>query len=217
MRTLGRAMVVLSVCLIIVLVCSAQAGQAQTGQDSSQSSGSQPGAGPTSGSQTVPDYAVYRVFFVHLEGLQAAAAHYAALGKDGSAFRHYEQKRAGLTDAEADQVTQVALDCNSAVAQVVAQMQALIASLRAQNPNTPLYKVQSPEMEQLFQEKDQIISDHIAQLKSLLGDASFQKLDTFVQAHFTPHVISLGQSSPGSPSPIKVGDTPGIGTPEMPQ
>jgi len=169
--------------------------------------------GPTPATSPVEDYVVYRFFFEHLENLDKGADYFEAEGKDGSEFRSYEQKAANLTELEGQVMKQVAFDCNRAVEQVMAKQKAMIDALRAQYPHTPIYKIPAvyhvplpPELAEFDQQKKQIINDHINQLKSLIGDASFQKLDAYVKKRFHPRVVGKGESFPGRPVGIKVGD-----------
>jgi hypothetical protein len=161
------------------------------------------------GAQPVEDHIRYRIFFQHLENLDKAAAQLDTQGKDGSGFRNYEQNKAKLTDAEGQAMKQVAFDCNRAVADVLAKRKVIIDGLRAQYPHTPLYKLPSlynvplpAELDQFNLQEKQIVLDHLAQLKSALGDASFQKLDAWVRQRVHPRVIGI--QAPGE----KIGNPP---------
>lgn len=130
-------------------------------------------------------YMVYQLFFMHLANLDALAERLDAKGEDGNAWRTHEQKRARLTPEEGEIMKRVAYDCNQALQEQDKRIHDAIFSFRHQYPNGQLRNVQAPqEVQELWMGRIQIINSHIDQLRALLGDSSFQKLDDWVLRDF---------------------------------
>jgi len=128
--------------------------------------------------------------------LDRVAAQEEARGKDGDKWRTHDQRAAGLSEDEGTIVRQVAHDCNQAVSTMDAHIQMEASTLRTNNPtgqgrNTPL----PATLEYRWQQRIQIITSHIDQLRSMLGEDSFQKLDGYVHREFEPNVMTV----PGAP------------------
>lgn len=133
---------------------------------------------------------IYHIFFMHLAQLDSVAAKMEAGGKSGNHWRTHDQVLAGLTAAEGDALKKVAYDCNQAMAEQNVKIQNEITSIRRQSPKgqglTP-----TPELDQLWSGRAQIINSYIGQLHSRLGETSFKKLDAYVKRNFVPTKIDL--------------------------
>ena len=137
----------------------------------------------------------YAFFFTHLDNLDRAADKEAALGHEKAAveWRTHEQSAAGLDAQEARLMKQVAYDCNQLVADKETEIRALMAGFRQQHPNGEFLTLPKPqELYVLWQDRVQIIEQHIDQLRSALGEAGFLKLDSYIRANFAPQVVTPG-------------------------
>jgi hypothetical protein len=136
----------------------------------------------------VPDWARYRFFFLHLANLDKLAAKKDARGEDGSKWRTHTQRAAGLTETEGQVMKEVAFECNQAVSDVTAQMDALTADYKnqvagGQRPTPP-----TEQRRQLAEKRIAIINAHIDRLRVMLGDESFQKVETYLKETFKAEV-----------------------------
>lgn len=134
-------------------------------------------------------WTTYDFYFKHLASLDEVANEQAAAGNADAAtrWRAHEQRAAGLSDEEGRILKDVAYGCNQAVKDQDASIQAGISAFHDQYPNGQFLSIPLPlEMIQLDQDKIAIINSHIDQLRSGLGDVSFQKLDSYIQANFQP-------------------------------
>jgi hypothetical protein len=181
------AVTLLSSALVI-----AQTGRMPSGESSVQPQPAQPqlAAGSSqltagqSANGVIPQYVLYRFFFHHLAALDQLAAQRDQVGR-GNAWRTHEQRTIGLTDAEAQSMKQVALDCTQAVVELDTKLKAAITDMRAQYPSAQTLPVEArASLRQLQDQRAQIINAHVEQLRSLLGDASFHKMDAYVHTRF---------------------------------
>jgi hypothetical protein len=138
----------------------------------------------TSSDPVPPPRVVYQFFFQNLAHFDAMAAELEAEGKDGSRWRTHVQRLAGLTVTEGQILKEVAFDCNKQTEANDKRIGGMIKVLRQQYPLSQYLKIPSPELDQLWEKRTQIINDHIVELQVLLGQTSFQKLDDYVQGPF---------------------------------
>ena len=150
----------------------------------------------------IPDTVVYLIYFRHLANVDQVAAAREAEGKDGHGWRTHEQRAAGLTDGEANLLKQIAYDCLQAVAETDGEMENVPASIPDQHPfGGFLRPPRQTVLAQLEDQKTQIITAHINQLKAQLGDDGFNKLATYLAQTFT---ASLRQQLIRLPSPTRL-------------
>jgi len=188
MRTLRVAALLLCIHTVVFV----HAGLAQSTAVSDGTLPSQRAAHAQGSAQVVPDYVTYRFFFTHLANLGQLADTLEKAGKDGSKWRTHDQHAAGLSDAEGQILTQVAQDCNQSLKTEDTKIQASITAFHNQFPNGQFVHVSAPpELSQFENEKIQAINTHIEQLKSQLGQDSFNKLDTYVKSTFKPAIVTL--------------------------
>src|SRR5215213_5365777 len=155
-------------------------------------------AGPVnSASVPVPLWKVYRAFFVHLAHLDQLADQNQASGNldIANGWRTLDQQKAQLSDSETQILKQVAYDCNDQLKTLDATIQAQLTSFRSQYPNGKFLSIPvPPDLSQSFDQKAIIVNSCIDRLKTGLG-ASFQKLDTYVQANFQVAAQTTAQSA----------------------
>ncbi len=198
-----RTLTITAALLWVSTLALGQGPQTQTGE-------------PTTGQQTAQaqvgshpelDYVKYRVFFRHLANLDQHATEVEAKGKNGDGWRTHEQRAIGLNADEGTILKQIAYDCNQAVEDQDAKIKAGLDAFRAQYPHGQFAKVEPPqELVQLWQERTQIITSHIEQLKSALGGPSFYKVDRYVQTLYKTAVTTPPVPATSPTGGIKVED-----------
>ncbi len=148
----------------------------------------------------VPAYAIYRFFFLNMALLEDAAARDEHNGKPQNAalWRTHEQRAASLSEAEGAMVKELAFQCNQAVKDEDTKIQTAISNFRSQTGGDRTVPP-PPELLAMGDERKAIINAHIDKIHEVLGESSFQKLDSYVHAAFKPQVITLPK--PASPAP----------------
>jgi hypothetical protein len=143
---------------------------------------------------------IYLFFFGAVVSMDDAAQKLEAEGKteDADSLRSYHKRRAGLTDAEEAKIKQVAYDWNQIRRDQVTRAQAFLEANRA--AHGPKATLTMYQMNSVYAGSDQIIDSHIAQLRELLGDSSFEKLDKYVRNYIQPNAgrALAGSSTQGN-------------------
>jgi hypothetical protein len=136
--------------------------------------------------------ATYAFFFSHLDHLDREADRQAALGNEPAAkeWRSHEQLAAGLDAQEASLLKQVAYDCNLALRKKDAEIQTSAAAFHAASKAESHTATPPLDLQVLWQDRVQIIHQHIDRLRSLLGEERFRALDSYVLANFAPVQVS---------------------------
>jgi len=145
----------------------------------------------------IPQSALFELFFNNMSVLNEVADKDDKAGDHiaAAAWRTHDQRAAGLNDAEGQILREITLDCIRMLKENDAKIQALAERDRAQM--TPgVIRPASVEMIQAFEERKKVISDHIERLREALGDASFNKLDTYVHSSFHAEVIAPKPAPP---------------------
>ncbi|HZI58596.1 MAG TPA: hypothetical protein VFF39_17580 [Verrucomicrobiae bacterium] len=215
-----RVLTVAALFLAMSAAASGQAGSPRTSQDpaspleKNQDSASQLGTSPAKPSDNgqadvavpqipsdvspLPAWVTYRFFFLHVANLDKVAAQEEANGKEGEKWRTHDQRVARLSEEEGKIVRQEAHDCNQEVSDMDAKIQAEASVFRTQYPTGRDRDILlPPELEYRWQQRIQIINSHIDQLRLMLGEDSFQKLDSYVHRDFEPVVMTV----PDTPVP----------------
>jgi hypothetical protein len=143
--------------------------------------------------------ATYAFFFSHLDHLDREADRQAALGNEPAAkeWRSHEQLAAGLDAQEASLLKQVAYDCNLALQKKDAEIQTSAAAFHAASEAEPHAITPPLDLQVLWQDRVQIIHQHIDRLRSLLGEERFRALDSYVLANFAPVQVSPAAAAKG--------------------
>src|SRR5437660_12724905 len=173
-----------------------------------QATSSQPVPVPSAPADTTPApiWVTYHFFFLHVENLDKVAAEEEAKGKEGAKWRTHDQRAAGLSEEEGKILRQKAHDCNREVNEVDAKFQAGVQDFHGQVPNEQVRKVTPlPELDQLLQQRIQIINSSVDRLRSMLGEESFQKLDSYVRSNFQPVAVQ----TPDTPASVSKSKHPG--------
>jgi hypothetical protein len=140
---------------------------------------------------TVPSYFLYEMLFNNMAMLDRVADQDDKQGKHEMAtrWRTHDQRGAGLNETEGAILKEIALDCNKAVQEQDAKINAVLQKLDAQR--VPGVRVSpSPELVQLDQDRRAIIEAHIEKLREALGEGSFAKLDHYVRSEFHAEVTN---------------------------
>lgn len=142
--------------------------------------------------------ALFEFLFNNISDFDQIADSNDKAGKHAEAvlWRTHDQRGAGLNDAEGLILQETALDCLRALKEQDVKIQEAVEKDRAQR--APGVRGPTPvELIQLVENRKEIVSDHIESLREALGDASFNKLDTYVHSAFHAEVVV-----PKPPSPI---------------
>jgi hypothetical protein len=174
-----------------------QPGQRVTPANPPASDRNSPLAAPPQSQAAIPQNVLFELFFNNMGALNQVADSDEKAGKHVSAaeWRRYDQKGAGLNDAEGDILRETVLDCLRMLKEQDVKIRASASKDRAQA--TPgVIGPTPPELIQLVEDRKKIVSDHIESLKEALGDASFNKLDTYVHSSFHAEVIVPKPATP---------------------
>ena len=152
---------------------------------------------PLKSQSGIPQSTLFELFFNNMGVLNEVADKDDKAGDHiaAAAWRTHDQIAAGLNDAEGQILREITLDCVRILKENDAKIRALAERDRAQAPPGTLVPA-SPEMIQTFEERKKAINDHIEKLREALGEASFNKLDTYVHSSFHEDVIA---PKPGDP------------------
>jgi hypothetical protein len=153
-------------------------------------------------SRPMPPYVLYYFLFGDLLVSQQSAAEVKSRGKSDTYYQTLYSRQAGLTDDEGGIVNQVALDWEQQQDAINARRQAILDARRAE-PNPPKNLLTMDEFSQFGHEEIANTDEHIEQLKSQLGDASFEKLDAYVRARYKPTTPDPDPNPSGKHSPPK--------------
>jgi hypothetical protein len=134
----------------------------------------------------IPDRVLYAFFFTEVVVRVQTAAEVKAKGKDDSYYLTVYSREAGLTDEEGVELNQIALDWQQQGDAIQSRRKAAIAAHRAESPTPPKNPLTMAEFGQFAKEDVDNVESHIEELKSLLGDASFAKLDAYVKVRYHP-------------------------------
>jgi hypothetical protein len=157
----------------------------------------------------LPDYWKYHAVFRTLAVYEQLAQKKEAEGRPAAAaaWRARYQYKAGLTASEAETLKSVAASCQTQERAEHARAEPFIAQLRSllRGPNASMAPaVRSAQiaqvrgqLKQFDQEHVNILEGCIETLRTSLGDASYQKLDAFVQKESARHDLALGFGAPG--------------------
>jgi len=133
--------------------------------------------------QPPPDYILYRAFFLDVTFYHTVAAQLQARGKDPAPARSKIKIEAGLTDQEQAQLQAIAQDLDAALAAYDQSAARVIGGLRTQYPpGATLPPAVKQQLKGLGSARQQIVVDHVQQLKSALGAVRFHQLDKYVRA-----------------------------------
>jgi len=152
----------------------------------------------------VPQNVLFEFLFSNISDFNRFADSDDKAGKHSSAarWRTHDQRAAGLNDAEGQILQETALDCLRALKEQDAKIHTFLEKDRAQA--TPgVMGPPPPELIQLVEERKKIVSNHVDRLREALGDASFNKLDTYVHSSFHAEVIVPKPATPSITAPEK--------------
>src|SRR5580765_6128817 len=172
-----RILRITAIAIVNIWIVLSAVGQAPT-STGLQASSSQSVPVPSAPADTTPApiWVTYHFFFLHVENLDRVAAEEEAKGKEGYKWRTHDQRAAGLSEEEGKILRQKTHDCNREVNDVDAKFQAGVRDFHGQVPNEQVRDVAPlPELDQLLQQRIQIINSYVDRLRSMLGEESFQK------------------------------------------
>lgn len=144
-------------------------------------------------SVAMPEHVPYMFLFHHLSFLNQKAAELDKKGKGKSTLLLRFRQDAGLSDAQFQQLLQVALDCERQIAEEDKKAEAIINSVKARYPEGRIPEGQAPpplppELLTMQQERDAAVLRPRDRVRTALGEKAFADLDAFVQSHIAPKV-----------------------------
>ena len=172
------------VAILALLLASFRASMINAQSSATTSSGLNQSAAPSA-----PVKNLYWAFFHNVADLEREAQEAEKSGKDGTGIREYYKRKLKLTDAEHIALRTVASDSDGATKAQDEAAKKVIDTARKQLADQSKISGATlppppPELFQLQSQRDGIILAHIDQLKTAMGAAGFQKVDTFVNTAF---------------------------------
>ena len=152
--------------------------------------------------QSLPDPAVYLSFFRQVAQLKQVSGPVLVNGQVSGLRRPTIQEALGLTEEEAQTLNALAADCemksrrfDDAVHRSTLEARLLaIASEGASEKPTQQRK-------NLDSQYDEMVQDHIKQLKAEFGDSRFESLDAFIRSKKTGSSFFPPLAADGGPAP----------------
>jgi hypothetical protein len=134
--------------------------------------------------QESPDRAAYAYFFAQVGTLRVAADHRPTVSGSDRSVRTAPTVRdvIGISDAEAEILGKIAADCNAATDVLQESRRGLIFDLRLEFIETGKHsETLERKLKDLDERSDELVVNHVRQLKAALPDASFAKVDNYVR------------------------------------
>jgi hypothetical protein len=162
-----------------------------------QSSSESPGQSPGRVAQ-LPEHVPYLVLFHHLSYVKKQGDKLQSQGRDGSGFRKRFVKQFALDEDEFDQMSEIAAETESAVAEIDKKAQVIIDNFRKRFPDGQLPPGVVPppppaELLALQQERDGTILRGRDRLKAKLGEREFRRVDEIVKIHLSKSINQMDQ------------------------
>jgi hypothetical protein len=142
--------------------------------------------------EPITKYVYFESFFLMMAGDEREADNYDKAGKHTEAAQERMNfpNIVGFNDAEGEILREIVFDCNCAVKELDAKVNALADKERAKiAPGTTI--TIPAELIQMHEERKTIIKDHVEKLRVGLGTDSFNKLQTYILSMF--HVEDLAE------------------------
>lgn len=158
-----------------------------------------PAQNPPLSGPNLPDYFLYHRAFHRVVVLMQMADAAQQSGRDRSNLRQLVRLRAGLSEAEGAILETVALQCESDVAAQDAKAKAIIDQFHAQSSRlvNPSFPPQAPpQLDALWQDRNNIVLRARDSLRSQLGEESFSIFDQFVREATSASVTNPGTAKP---------------------
>lgn len=143
---------------------------------------------------TIPDHLAYQHLFRHVLALKRIADHAAAAGQDRSSVRSLIAKQAGLNETEGQLLENEAQRCATELDAQSAKVKAIRDEVRARypygilNPSLPA-PTPDPRLHEMQLERNSTVLLCRDELRNVLGEDSFARLDNWVKTKTAPNVI----------------------------
>ena len=134
----------------------------------------------------VPKHIAYGLFFGEMMALKKKAAEREKQGITGDAMRDFHKVRGKFSDYESAVLDQVASECNDKVVKLNDQARTIINRERARHPHGKLKEGEALpivpiDLSRLEEKRKQTLLDAREQLRTILGQKDFDRIDTFIQ------------------------------------
>lgn len=195
--------------LISVVVCLLAVGGA------AHAAGPRPADPRSPAAATVlPDQVLYWHVLRHVVALDRKADAMDKKGQDGTPFRQLFQLNAGLNDAQARRLAEIAEDCVARVAETDRKAREIIVAARTQVSPGEQPLPPPSELVELQRERDAVVLAARDELRHELGDEDFSRFDKHVRKTVVP---SLERTDPRVPSRSAAPRKPALLAPKGPE
>lgn len=166
------------------------------------------------GTPETPQHAVYRQLFRHFVFLKEKAAEKEQRGEDGSSFRGFHKRKAGLDEKQAEALDRIATETDDSVTKLDERAKKITDKIRAQYPEGKLPPGQQPppfpeELKAMQKQRNETILRGRDRLREALGEQEFQRFDDYVQQNVASRMkpINFDRPRPTFPDgqPLNVG------------
>jgi hypothetical protein len=158
------------------------------------------------GAPEIPQFAVYRELFRHFVFLKEKAAEKEKRGEDGSAFRGFYKRKAGLDEKQVAALDLIASETDDAVTKLDERAKKITDKIRAKYPEGKLPRGQQPpafpeELKAMQKQRNETILRGRDRLRDALGVQEFQRFDEYVQQNVASRMkpINFGRPRPAFP------------------
>ncbi|HEV8430304.1 MAG TPA: hypothetical protein VGQ41_20540 [Pyrinomonadaceae bacterium] len=134
----------------------------------------------------VPKHIAYGLFFGEMIALKKKATEREKQGIKSDGMRDFHKVRGKLSDYESQVLDQVASECNDKVVKINDQARATINRERARHPHGRLkdgepLPLPPAALLQLEEQRKQTLLEAREQLRTILGQKDFDRIDNFIQ------------------------------------
>lgn len=140
-----------------------------------------------------PRTCAVHVLFQHLKQLRKQAAKEERLGKVGSGFQRRFKDTFAIRDDQFEKINQIALQCDSEVEELDGRAKAITEAFWAQHPpgkvpEGAVIPPPPPELKALQQIRNTTILRARDQMRSVLGEQEFTRINDHIRARVTPSI-----------------------------
>lgn len=133
--------------------------------------------------QIPPDPVLYENFFRQVVQSRKVSGPVLLNGQASTLPQPTFQEAAGLTDQEAQVLSALAADCEAKTGPLHGAVGSLVFESRLQSAESgEVSGWLTQRLKDLDDRRDQIVLDHVRQLKAAFGDSRFQTLDAYVRS-----------------------------------
>ena len=145
----------------------------------------------------IPEHIPYIFLFRHLSHLKKQADKFHREGRDGSGFQRRFQQVLVIDDDQFEKLNEIALSCESEVAELDKKAEAIIEAFRSnypagEVPEGVIIPPPPPELTALQEERNKTILSARDRLRKALGEREFARFDETVKMRLVPDIKRMG-------------------------